>query len=286
MVPAAMLRPILHLLLALCLLPLTAVAQEVRVVSQTVGTDEMLLALADPEQIAALSHLAHDAQFSAAAQEAAAYPCITTGDSEAILRYRPTLVLFTDYSRAELVERVRKSGVEVIVFDRYATMEDVYANLRTLGRALGHESRAEAVIESSRVRMAALATKLRGVKPVRVINASTYGLLSGAGTTFQDLCDHAGAENVASTVGGIRGIAPEPTERMLAWPIDQLVLDGDMTVDEALAPLRDLLPYKYIAAVKQDRAIVMPSALMASVTHHRIAGYELLARKLHPEVAW
>ena len=141
-----MFRPILRLLFALCLLPLTAAAQEVRVVSQTVGTDEMLLALADPEQIAALSHLAHDAQFSAVAHEAAAYPRITTGDSEAILRYRPTLVLFTDYSRAELVERVRKSGVQVIVFDRYATMEDVYANLRTLGRALGHESRAEAII--------------------------------------------------------------------------------------------------------------------------------------------
>lgn len=281
-----MFRPILRLLFALCLLPLTAAAQEVRVVSQTVGTDEMLLALADPEQIAALSHLAHDAQFSAAATEAAAYPRITTGDSEAILRYRPTLVLFTDYSRAELVERVRKSGVQVIVFDRYATMEDVYANLRTLGRALGHESRAEAIIAASRVRMAALAVKLRGVKPVRVINASTYGLLSGAGTTFQDLCDHAGAENVASTVGGFTGIVPEPTERMLAWPIDLLVLDGDMTVDEALAPLRDLLPYKYIEAVKRNRAVIMPPALMASVTHHRIAGYELLARKLHPEVAW
>jgi iron complex transport system substrate-binding protein len=33
---------------------------EVRVVSQSVGTDELLLALAEPGQIAALSHLAND----------------------------------------------------------------------------------------------------------------------------------------------------------------------------------------------------------------------------------
>ena len=32
----------------------------VRVVSQTVGTDELLLALAEPEQVAALSHLARE----------------------------------------------------------------------------------------------------------------------------------------------------------------------------------------------------------------------------------
>jgi iron complex transport system substrate-binding protein len=50
--------------------------------------------------------------------------------------------------------------------------------------------------------------------------------------------------------------------------------------------LRDLLPYKYIPAVQEGRAVILPSALLASVTHHRITGYELMARALHPEVKW
>ena len=72
----------------------------VRVVSQTVGTDELLLALAAPEQVAALSHLARDPAFSAVPGEARRYPQLqVNGDAESILRYAPTLVLFANYSR-------------------------------------------------------------------------------------------------------------------------------------------------------------------------------------------
>lgn len=262
---------------------LAACGAEVRVVSQTAGTDELLLALAEPAQVAALSHIATAPEYSAVAREAAAFPRLSPGDSETILKFRPTLVLFADYSRAELVAQVRRTGVRVIVFDRYATLADVYANLRTLGRELGREERAEALIAACEARMAALAKRLEGVKPVRVVNASTYGLLSGAGTTFQDLCDHAGAENLAATLGGLRGVAPEPSEKMLAWPIDAVVLGGEGTAEEALAPLRAALPYRHIGAVREGRAVVLPSALLASVTHHRIEAYERLARGLHPE---
>jgi iron complex transport system substrate-binding protein len=272
------------LILLLCLWSCAHAATPVRVVSQAVGTDELLLALAGPEQIAALSHISTQAEYSPVAEQAKAYPSISAGDSEAILRYRPTLVLFTDYSRAELVAQVRKTGVTVIVFDHYATIGDVYGNLRRLGKALGQEARAEALIAECQRRMAELEVKLKNVKPLRVVNASTYGLLSGAETTFQDLCDHAGAENLATTLGGMRGVSPEPAEKMLVWPIDAVVLGGEGTAAEALAPLRDILPYRHIAAVKQGRAVVLPSALLASVSHHRIDAYERLARGLHPEV--
>jgi iron complex transport system substrate-binding protein len=275
----------LRLLILLCLTSVLAQgAGAVRVVSQTTGTDEMLIALALPEQIAALSHISTEREFSAVAKEAEAYPSISTGDSESILRYHPTLVLFADYSRAELVAQVSKAGVQVIVFDRYATLEDAYVNLRTLGKALGREPQAETLIAECRARMAVLDGKLKGVKRVRVVNASTYGLLSGAGTTFQDLCEHAGAENLATTLGGMKGVAPEPSEKMLVWPIDAVVLGGEGTAAQALEPLRGILPYRYIDAVIKGRAVVLPSALLASVTHHRIEAYELLARGLHPEV--
>jgi iron complex transport system substrate-binding protein len=271
-------------ILLVCLLGCAHAATPVRVVSQAVGTDELLVALAEPEQIAALSHISTQAEYSPVAEQAKAYPSISAGDSEAILRYKPTLVLFTDYSRAELVANVKKTGVQVIVFNRYATIDDVYANLRTLAKALGREAKAEELIAECKARMAALTEKLKGVKPVRVVNASTYGLLSGVGTTFQDLCDHAGAENLATTLGGMRGVSPEPSEKMLAWPIDAVVLGGEGTAEEALAPLRDILPYRHISAVKKGSAVVLPSALLASVSHHRIEAYERLARGLHPEV--
>lgn len=259
-------------------------AQRIRVVSQTVGTDEILLVVAAPEQIAALSHLARDANFSATATEAANYPQIEKGDAETILKFKPTLVLAANYSRAELIENVRRAGVRVLVFDRYETIEDSFANLRLLGRELGPEAtaRAEQVIAEIQGRLSRLREKLRGLPPVRVIAPSTYGVIPGDATTFQDLCDHAGATNLAATLGHLHGHQAPPNEQMLGWPIDKIVVAG-ATRDEALAPIRRLPPYQFMAAVRESRVALIDPYMLSSVSQYRIQGYERLARELHPE---
>ena len=258
----------------------------VRVVSQTVGTDELLLALAAPGQIAALSHLAREGAYSAVAEEAARYPQVDKlCDVEGVLKFHPTLVLFTNYSRAELVTQVRRAGVRVLVFDRYKTLDDAYANLRLLARELGPETekRAEKLIADCQARVAALAARLRGAPKVRVIAPSTYGMIPGDESTFQDMCDHAAAENLAATLGGLHGHEPPPNESMIAWPIDRLVVAGD-NPERALAPFVHLPPYQFMPVVREKRVAVIPEWQLSCVTHHRIEGYEQLARALHPEV--
>lgn len=259
--------------------------EPVRVVSQFVGGDEMLIALAEPAQIAALSQIATAREFSAVAAEAAAYPHLAHGDAESILKFNPTVVLMSDYSRGELVEAVRRTGVRVIVFTQYATFDDACANLRIVARELGAaaQAKAERIIADGRERMHVLAEKMRGVKPVRVIVPSTYGIMSGTGTSFQDLCDHAGAENLAATLGGLRGHQPPPNEQMLTWPIDFLVVSGD-SLEAALAPFADLPPYKYMAAMREKRAVLIEFYMLSCMTHYRINGYERLAQALHPEL--
>jgi len=256
----------------------------VRVVSQTVGSDELLLALAEPCQVAALSHLARLPAFSAVADEAKRFPQLAPGgDAESILRYSPTLVLFADFSRAELVAQIRRAGVRVMIFNRYETLDDTYENLRRLAAELGAETRAERLIADCQARMAALEARLRGVRPVRVIAPSPHGMIPGRRSTFQDLCDHAGAENLAATLGHLEGHAAPPTEGMMLWPVDFVVVDGS-TVEEALAPYREIMPYQFMPVVKEGRAVLLRPYLMACVSHHRIDGYEMLARALHPEV--
>ncbi len=254
----------------------------VRVVSQTVGTDELLVAIAAPGQIAALSALSGDPDFSAISTEARAYPHLKpNGDAEDALQYRPTLVLCADYSRAEFVDQMRVAGVKVIVFRRYITLEDAYANLRLLGRAIGREAKAEEVIADCRRRVDALRKRLAGCRPVRVIAPSVYGVIPGYDTTFQDLCDHAGAVNLAATLGGLHGHQAPPSEQMLTWPVDRVVVAGS-TVEAALAPFRHLPPYEYMASVRQGRAALIHPFMLSCVSQYRIDGYEELARALHP----
>ncbi len=279
------LRRVLFLLHPLWVVVPVGSAAEIRVVSQTVGGDELLLAVAAPEQIAALSHLATDPAFSGVVAEAASYPRLQhNGDAEGVLRFRPTLVLFSDYSRSELVEQVRRAGAAVIVFERYATLEDAFANLHRLASALDSaaRARAEAVVADHRARVAGLRDRLTGVPLVRVLAPSTYGVIPGAGTTFQDLCDHAAAENLGATLGGLTGHAAPPTERMLAWPVDRIVV-ADASLERALARLRTLPPYSLMPVVREARAVLLEPWVLGCVSHLRVEGYEQLARALHPE---
>ncbi|HEU5079225.1 MAG TPA: ABC transporter substrate-binding protein [Opitutaceae bacterium] len=259
-------------------------AKGIRVVSQTVGTDEMLLALAEPEQIAALSQIADDEAFSAVATQAKAYPKLSIhGDAESILKYQPTLVLFADYSRSELVAQVKRSGVAVLVFDRYKSLEDSYDNLRRLAKAIGAETKAERVIADCEARVKNLREKLKGVRRIRVIAPSTYGAIPGSDTTFQDLCDYAGAENLAATIGKLVGHTEPPGEKMLTWPIEKVVIAG-ATAESALKPYEKLPPYQFMPAVKQRRVALLKPYQLSCVSHYRIDGYEQLARELHPDV--
>ncbi len=264
-------------LLLLCALAVFAGAPG-RVVSQTVGTDELLLALADPGQIAALSHLSRDPEYCAVSGEAEKYPRLVLGDAETILRYRPDLVLVSSYTRPELLAQLRRSGVRVLSFERFNSLEEVYGNLRTLGEALDRRPRAEALVKACQARVSALAARLKGVAPKRVLVPSVYGYIAGRGTTFQDLCDHAGALNVAAEAGLV-GHAPAPSEAMLAWKVDFLVLARP----ESLAQIRAQSPYKFMEVAQAGRYVTLEGTYLSSVSHHRIAGYEALARALHPE---
>ncbi len=268
-------------LLMLLLLPaLLWAGSPQRVVSQTVGTDDLLLALAAPGQIAALSHLARDERYSPSFQQARKVLCLTNGEAEDILRHQPDLVLAASYTQPEVLNLLRRAKVDILLIEKFESLEDLYANARRIGKALGRATRAEELIAQWRRRVATLRQQLQGVKPVRVLAVGLYPFTAGAGTTFQDLCDHAGALNVAAEAG-LKGHAPTPGEQVLSWRTEVLVAPGEPGLD-MLACLKELSPYKFLPALKQGRVVELPGSLMAATSQARIDGYERLAKALHP----
>ena len=272
-------RPIILSLLLVSLLGSQELPQ--RVVSQTVGTDELLIDLCEPHRIAALSFLSKNPSYSDVVIAAQRFPQIQDGSAEQILKYKPDLVLFSNYSRPELVEQIKRAGIPILVFDRFNTLEDVYRNIRILGTALGRTEAAESLIRQCEDRVTALRSRLQGVVPRRVLAPSSYHYLAGSQTTFQDLCDHAGAINVAGEAG-LRGHSPTPTETLMRWKVDYLVI-SDIEVPEKLATLRKHPSFGALSATQAGRVILLPEVLLSSVSHRRIRGYEMMAQQLHPE---
>ena len=258
----------------------TAVGSPARVVSQTVGTDELLLAIAAPGQIAALSHLARDPRYSPCAAAAREHPCLRTGQAEDILRFRPDLVLVASYTLPETLALLRRARVPLLLVDHFDTLEDLYDNARRLGAALGRQARAEELVKGWQDRVEALDARLKGCVPVRVLAVGAAPYTAGAGTTFQDLCDHAGALNVAAEAG-LKGHAPTPSEQVLTWKVDVLVLAGEG--GDLRTRLGTLAPYKFMPAFRQGRVVQLPFALLGATSQARLDAYEQLARALHPE---
>jgi iron complex transport system substrate-binding protein len=62
--------------------------------------------------------------------------------------------------------------------------------------------------------------------------------------------------------------------------VEVLVAAGD---DNIRTRLGELPSYRVLPAFKAGRVVVIPGPMMSSVSHHRIATYEALARALHPE---
>jgi iron complex transport system substrate-binding protein len=171
--------------------------------------------------------------------------------------------------------------VNLLIVDRFESLDDLYANARRLGQALGRQARAEELIRTWQARVRDLDARLRGCRPVRVLAVGFYPFTAGSGTTFQDICDHAGCLNVAAEAG-LAGHAPTPNEKVLSWKVDVLVAPEEEGVD-LQARLRELPPYKLMAAFRQGRVVALPGALLATTSQARLDAYERLARAVHPE---
>src|SRR3712207_1732913 len=122
-----------------------AQAKPERVASLNLCTDQLLLALADRNQIASLSRLAWDPSLSFMAEQAAGLP-LNDSKAEAILFSRPDLVLTGTYGQQERIALLKRQGFEVLQLAPWQSLEDGRGQIRILAQRLGHPERGQALI--------------------------------------------------------------------------------------------------------------------------------------------
>jgi len=256
-----------------------------RIVSQTLGTDEILLAICAPQRIVALSTLVDDPHFSNVTEQARQVTGRTTAGAEQILRFQPDMIFVASYSKAELVELLSAAHAPVFRFGYFDHIEDIKLNIRTLGYIIGEDEKAEALIQQLERSMARARSSIPPDAPsVRLMFYERAGYTAGAHTTFDDMVRAVGATNVAAA-HGMRGIRKISSEQLLQWNPDVIVTSANRDTPEATR--RQLLHDPAVAvtaAGKHQRIIVIPNRIFSTVTHHITQGIEQLAREIyHPE---
>ncbi|MFZ5731195.1 MAG: ABC transporter substrate-binding protein [Pseudomonadota bacterium] len=132
-------------LCAVCLLSGASAAADIprRIVSFNLCTDQLLLALADPEQIAGLSPYAVNPAMSVMTEKAAPYRKLDW-DAESVVNLAPDLVL-TAPSHRPISAMLASMGVRVAHIPFIVDIEAAKRQARDVGALVGHPERGEAL---------------------------------------------------------------------------------------------------------------------------------------------
>src|SRR6195256_3152841 len=103
-----------------------AAAGQPRIVSMNVCTDQLLIPLADPEQILGLSRFSRDAWQSFAADDARRYR-ILSGGAEDILVLKPDIVVAGLFDKRSTRELLKDKGVHLAEFAVPRGLDEVKA---------------------------------------------------------------------------------------------------------------------------------------------------------------
>ncbi|MFQ5749604.1 MAG: ABC transporter substrate-binding protein [Planctomycetota bacterium] len=249
-----------------------------RIVSLSLGTDEVLLDLVPPERIAALTYLSVNPEFSNVAERARALPRHFARSVEEMARLRPDLVLATSFNDPEKVESLRALGCRVVTLSRFDSLDGVRRNVVKVAAAVGEPARGRALVaRMDRTLREAARFRREGAKKPRVLFVGPGGYTQGRGTTVNDLIRRAGGVNAAAE--RLYGIGKLSLEEWLSLKPDVLLRMSFLPLDPFLVELfraagRDAVPAE----------VVMPSRLLTAVSPSSARAIRLLAERLR-EVA-
>lgn len=175
-----------------------------RIVSMNVCTDQLLITLADPEQILGLSRFSRD--LSWAADNARRYPTLS-GGAEDVLVLRPDIVVASLFDKRSTRELLREKGLHLAEFAVPQNLDEAKVQIREMGDIAGHPDRA--ALEIARLDAAiARARQTVADKRYRVLPLSRRGWVSGSNSFVSSLLTATGLFNAAGDLGfGMGGFA-------------------------------------------------------------------------------
>jgi len=190
-----------------------------RVASINSCTDQMVLTLADPEQIISLSYLSHDKAASVHREKALMHPT-NRGTAEEVIALEPDLVLASVYTSQYTIQLLQKAGVRVETLTIPSSIEEVMANLSSVGDWLEQSKAAQAIVNDMKTRLAAIpsATDPRPRAAIYDPNGYTVGTKTLRGQALE----LSGWHNVA-TERGVQYYGTLALESLLKLKPDILV---------------------------------------------------------------
>ncbi len=253
-----------------------------RIVAGSVLAAEVLIEIAPRDRIAGVHELAANPMFSLVADRVGGLPLLGA-DPEQLLAARPDLVILDAFTRSETVALLTRAGVPLLRTRDPADFADIAANIREIGAACHLEPAAEALVVAMEGRLAAVAAGGRELGGWRVMNLDGELNTLGRGSLFAAAVAAAGARSLAAE-NGVRQFRRLDVEAVLGWRPDAIVVSATPGVGTGAGDWLHQMPgIELLPCVGHGRVLAVPSALLATTSHHLVDTAEFLQQALR---AW
>ncbi len=262
-----------------------------RIVSLTLGSDEILLGLIDKSRILALTKYADDAGISNISAEAAGVAARATMDNlENVIALKPDLVILDTWADAKYVKQLRDAGINVYAFKTPSNIDEQKTIIAEISNIIGADAKGQEMTEWMSSKLKEMEEKLAKLKREDKLTVLDYGEMgsSGRGTNFDDIVTRAGLINVVSEAG-IEGWRVISKEKIIEFNPDIIILpswyyDQSNSLQGMINTLKGDKSLQTVKAISRGRLISIPNPHISAISQYVVLAVEDVARAAYPEL--
>jgi cobalamin transport system substrate-binding protein len=250
-----------------------------RVASMNLSADEILAEILPPERLVGVTRFADDPGTSNIVGRVP--PSVfrfQKADMERLVSLAPDLVVVSEYTDADFLKLVERSGMRWHRMAGLGSVAGVREAILDLGRAVDALPAARRLVERYDATLSELSRRLAGANRPRVLYWSG-GMTAGADTAIGALIETAGAINVGREIG-VQGITTPGAERAFVADPDVILVSS---WPGGLEAVKEHPLLSRLRAVKEGRLVVMPNALLIALSQYTADACWDLASRLHPD---
>lgn len=262
-------------------------AKPMRIITVSIGHDEITLALVSSERLIAVGAVSKDATYSNVAdlvqdkQE-------TTRDPEEIIALEPDIVVTSPFVPIEVVDALERVGITVV---QTGLQHDLQAQINTIllmGYIYGEEARAAEFADELQARYDALlaVTSDKQPKP-SILSTARYSdtiWVAGSNSTQGELIVAAGGVNAAESAG-VDGNQTSSLEGLIAMAPEIIIIPQPLAfgAEDFRQSLLDNEVLAEVPAIRDGQVHIVDSKHYTTLSFWNLLGAESLARMLWPD---